>query len=380
MTSIHFTEMKLLFLTCWYPSEENPLKGIFIKEHAKTIALSGNEIFILFLNVTSGQKMWERSFSEFIDENGIKTHVVTVRSRFYKWIYINHYLLYFLVQQHFKKQILHSFQPDIIHSNVISPAGVIGYWLSRKYALPHVITEHWSKVDNFMRKNFFSYSARKAYETAKNISVVSDFLKHNVSKYVKQTDKIKIIPNAIDSGLFTYVPKVKSKEIVFTAVASWTPPKAPHFFTEALREVQKSAHEKFVLNIIGKGPLLENIKNNGFNYQINFLGNRSKREVAAVLKQSHYFLHASYIETFSIVVAEALSTGTPVLASKVGALPELVHKNNGVLCSNTPDEWTKGILALLQINFDNKRISTEAHEKFNSAAIGTLFDSLYRFR
>lgn len=31
--------LKILFVADWYPSEENPVAGIFIREHAKAVAL-----------------------------------------------------------------------------------------------------------------------------------------------------------------------------------------------------------------------------------------------------------------------------------------------------------------------------------------------------
>ena len=61
-------------------------------------------------------------------------------------------------------------------------------------------------------------------------------------------------------------------------------------------------------------------------YSINYTGNISKEKIVEILHDSDFFVHASYIETFSLVIAEALSTGTPVIASNVGAIPEFVNK------------------------------------------------------
>jgi len=40
--------MKILFLPSWYPSKYNPVKGIFIKEHAKAVSLF-NDVVVLYL-------------------------------------------------------------------------------------------------------------------------------------------------------------------------------------------------------------------------------------------------------------------------------------------------------------------------------------------
>lgn len=38
-------KLKILFLPAWYPSEKNPVAGVFIKEHAKAVALY-NEVIV----------------------------------------------------------------------------------------------------------------------------------------------------------------------------------------------------------------------------------------------------------------------------------------------------------------------------------------------
>ena len=39
--------MKVLFVTAWYPTRENPINGIFIREHAKSVAIYGNEVTVI---------------------------------------------------------------------------------------------------------------------------------------------------------------------------------------------------------------------------------------------------------------------------------------------------------------------------------------------
>jgi glycosyltransferase involved in cell wall biosynthesis len=71
------------------------------------------------------------------------------------------------------------------------------------------------------------------------------------------------------------------------------------------------------------------------------VGKLSFAEAACEMQNASYFLHASNYETFSLVCAEALSCGTPVVASAVGGVPEYLNDKNGILVSdNTVESWT----------------------------------------
>jgi glycosyltransferase involved in cell wall biosynthesis len=143
-----------------------------------------------------------------------------------------------------------------------------------------------------------------------------------------------------------------------------------------LNKFSNRTNKKIVLNVVGEGPLLQNLKPKTWSFEVNYLGSKPPDEVAGILQNSDYFLHASEIETFSIVIAEALSTGTPVLASNVGAISELVNSKNGVLTSNTIDAWVKGLDELCGTEYDHAQIA-ESTQKFSEKNIGAQFTRLY---
>jgi glycosyltransferase involved in cell wall biosynthesis len=372
--------MNILFFTFWYPNPSVPYKSIFVKEHAKAIKLAGVNITVLVFDIEKSNRLFNKRFEKFVDENGIPTHIIHVESLFYKFIYAFPPLAYIITSSYFKKNILVGGSLDFIHSNVIAPCGIVGYWLSKKYSIPHIITEHWSKMDKFMRLNIFSYAAKRAYLKALCITVVSDFLEKMVSKYAPKDKKIVIIPNVVNTNIFCYSPKIETGTLNFTAIATWTPPKLPFLIVEALNEVSLKTKQNIELNIVGEGSQIEKLKDlsSSLNYKINLIGRLSKEEIAKLLNRTDYFVHASEIETFSVVVAEALCTGTPVIASDVGALPELVKPPvNGVLCTNNPQEWVNGITKALSIEFDHKAISSAISDKVALKPVGVKFLSVY---
>jgi glycosyltransferase involved in cell wall biosynthesis len=85
-----------------------------------------------------------------------------------------------------------------------------------------------------------------------------------------------------------------------------------------------------------------------------------------------FFLHGSDYETFSIVSIEALFTGTPVIGSRVGVLPEVINDSNGVLCENSVESWVGGIDTAMARNYDHESISVKSKQKFSERNVRDL--------
>jgi hypothetical protein len=158
-------DARVLFLTCWYPNSKNPGKGIFVRNHAIAIKNYTPAILVVSVDVEHGSGLLRYSWTEGKDEHGIDTLTLSIESRFYKLVYA----LIPLMRVIYRNSILRKtagFKPTIIHSNVIAPAGILGYSIASKLNIPHIITEHWSKIDKFMKKNLSSGIAKMAYKTA----------------------------------------------------------------------------------------------------------------------------------------------------------------------------------------------------------------------
>jgi alpha-1,6-mannosyltransferase len=64
---------------------------------------------------------------------------------------------------------------------------------------------------------------------------------------------------------------------------------------------------------------------------------RDNRELASYLASADAFVHAGVHETFGLVVLEAMACGTPVIAMRAGAVPELVDEQVGILAEPHAD-------------------------------------------
>lgn len=378
--------MKVLFLSSWYPTPANPGLGIFVKEHARAIKYAGADIRVLAVVVLRDEPYLRITHREYSDEVGIRTYEIVIYSRlrdiFHHLVPVQSLIAY----RYFKNKIYPDFKPDVIHSNVVFPAGMLGNYLSRRLKLPHIITEHWSKLESFLKKPYLGRRARHAYHQADLILPVSVFLKKNMQRLMPELEdkKFRVVSNVISSDYFVYNPKASHvHELNFCAIATWAtkrePDKYPELFIEALSLFQGRTSKNIVLTMIGGGDRLPELQQlcaaKGVNAR--FTGALPKKEIAEMLQKMDFLLHASRIETFGVVIVEALMTGTPVICSNVGALPELIDTSNGVLCENTVDSWVSALSDALEKNFDRVCIAESVKDKFSYKKIGNDICKVY---
>lgn len=379
--------MKVLFLSSWYPTDKNPNFGIFVKEHAKAIHSTKNEIVVLALVIHRSNKWCQILQNDFADENGIRTVLIEVNTRFRDILYHLVPLQYLMLRKTFHKKIRANFNPDIIHSNVIFPAGIMGNWLARHLHKPHIITEHWSRIESFLHKPILSGWGINTYKNASVILPVSVFLRNKLIDLLPQIDtqRFHVVPNVIDAEIFSFKEKNRNlNSIHFCSIASWmykkTPDKNPELFIEALAHLRGKLNKTIILTMIGGGDKVDELKNLCIekNIQAEFTGYINKHKIKEKLWEADFYIHASSMETFGVVVAEALLCGTPVICSKVGALPELINKTNGILCDNTVDSWIAGIQLAINYSFNYKQISIDTGNRFSLENIGNQIDEVYR--
>ncbi len=117
---------------------------------------------------------------------------------------------------------------------------------------------------------------------------------------------------------FLFVGRITKQKGVHTLLKAW----------EGLSEIP--------LQIIGQGPELEElIRKTKFPYRgsIKVLGQRTHEEVLSMVRNAYCLIFPSEsYEGFPITILEAFSSGTPVIASNIGGIPEIVRNyENGLL-------------------------------------------------
>ena len=123
---------------------------------------------------------------------------------------------------------------------------------------------------------------------------------------------------------------------------------------------QKLPQIKFT--IIGSGPESNYISNQKLT-NINFLGKVDNKNLINYYSESSLFIQpALYQEGFTRTIMEAIACGTPVLASNIGTIPEIVDPSVSVLVKPTIKYFESAIIKLLK----NKKLLNQM--KFNCSS------------
>lgn len=176
-----------------------------------------------------------------------------------------------------------------------------------------------------------------------------------------KTDAIKkIIENPIDVDA---INKAAGKKQAGTEGA-------PFKIVTAGRLIEAKRHDKLIevasilkargynitVDIIGKGILEEELKNlarlKDVNEIINFLG--FQENPYKYIKNSDVFCLTSDTEGFSMVVAESLSLGTPVVSTKVNGVTEMLSSGGGIITTGNVEDISNEIQNLIN---ESKRLS-----------------------
>ncbi|MDR2887035.1 MAG: glycosyltransferase family 4 protein [Bacteroidales bacterium] len=369
-----------VILSFWNPTPASPQSGIFIQDQAAAVCSVRDNVVFLRVNVLpSSGLLLKKEVSETAFFNN-RQITVNLYSALWKFYFVNPWLLARIVANILRTRFP-EIKPALIHSNVIFPCGIVAWLLSLKTGAKLVISEHWTKVGQLLQRIPYKKPALKAYMANSAIICVSDFLARQIKQHVPHNNII-LIPNIVDAGIFGYRPKkpFDGANLSFVCIAMWKPPKRLDLIFDALRHLAAESGLGITLNLVGEGPQVDVLCSQSLPGNLAVVRHGAyldKQVIASLLQSSDFFLHASDAETFSIVTAEALATGTPALVSDAGALAELVRSGNGLLAVNNPESWKKQIMQLVATGYSHETIALENRGRFSPEKVAASIINVY---
>jgi len=360
--------LKVLFLTPWYPTQEKPNWGVFVREHALALHKAGVEVELWALCLVPDKANWQVKFTETTDR-GILEKQLIVKTRFQKYIYNLPALQRFFINKYFADKLVT--RPQLIIGNVGYPAGMWARELSQRWGVPYLLIEHWSGVHRFLSTSIWGYKLYQAYQGASQVLAVSEFLKGQLSN-LKLTRTL-VIPNVVDTAIYSYQPKQRIAGTVhFCSAQELGPPKLPFLMLEALDLFQKKTGLRVIYTFVGGGiwekELLEKAAKTSLEFAL--LPRQEKPALAKVIQQSDFLIHASSYETFGLIALEALATGTPVITSNLPSLEEFVIEGRGFCSENVASHFVAILEKLVSYPFQNQTISEEISKQYSAEAVG----------
>jgi glycosyltransferase involved in cell wall biosynthesis len=139
------------------------------------------------------------------------------------------------------------------------------------------------------------------------------------------------------------------------------------------------------LVMIGDGVDSEITKELALNLNIQdkviFKGVLEKTDLIREINKCHFSVLFSHYETFAIVIAESLAAEKPVIATRVGAIPEILPDEFGILVEDNDEVALKN--AILKMadnykNYDGDAMREYCIENFDKEEVGRQLFSFYK--
>ncbi|WP_417317433.1 glycosyltransferase [Emcibacter sp.] len=224
----------------------------------------------------------------------------------------------------------HAEEFDLIDGQYLYPDGVAAAHVARKYNKPLVLTARGSDVNYWMDREETRPKILEAIDYASAVICVSQALKRALMGHGVAEAKLIVLPNGVDKNVFHREHKPTTHHDYLLSVGNLVPLKGHDI---ALRGLASLPDKELI--IIGQGPEEKNLKQLARELQISdrvtFLGHVPQKDLARYYAYADAVLLMSSMEGMPNVILESLSCGTPVIATSVGGIPEIVNDSNGIL-------------------------------------------------
>ena len=284
---------------------------------------------------------------------------------------------------------LHRKQPfDLIHSHFIYPEGVIASRIGAELGIPVVSSEHAMWRPWLDRHPSVRRQVERALPRIARITAVSEALRSSIRELFGDAVPVDVIPNVVNEHLFVapradevrdphhllfvgLIRHVKGLDVLINALGHLL----PEFPELRLSVAGGSFYRAYERDAAQVRALVQAL---GLQSRVTFLGEVAPEGVATLMRGSALLVVPSRRETFSLVTAEALACGTPVVATRCGGPEEILTPETGELTDvDDAASLAIAIQSALTRSFDREHLRRYAVDRFGTAAAAERLGALY---
>ena len=295
-------------------------------------------------------------------------------------------------------QVAREFSLDIVHAHYAVPHATAAF-LSREVLAstrggkaPRVVTTlHGTDITLVGSDPSYSEIVAFSIEQSDRVTAVSESLRSSTYAELGVTRDIRVIPNFLDCGVHrrVEVPELRQRfsedsEKIVIHVSNFRPVKRIEAVLGIFDRIRQQVPARLLL--VGDGPELGTAyrlaKELGLSALVHAVG--AQEEVLPLLSISDVFVLPSAQESFGLAALEAMACGVPVVASRVGGLPEVIeHGVSGFLHPlNALDEMAASAVAVLTDPVLHSRIAAAARarvqDQFCAERIVPMYEECYQ--
>ena len=366
-------------IATWYPSSARPGLGVFVREHARALSRVADVVIVYpdaYERADRGGWVVHDRY-----EDGLRVLRVHVRRPDVRGLGV--VLQAAGVRTALRRLRREGWAPDVLHAHV-QPAGFLAL-AARPRGVPVVVTEHYSGFGLGTVEGLALRMARFTFRHADLVCPVSE----DLGRHLRQAGveaRLQTVPNTIDVSRFR-PPASRDRRgpVRALSVAGLTEVKQMPVLLKALALIRSAGDgPEIVLDVAGDGPLRDQLREmtdaHGLADAVRWLGHRTADEVAELMRTSHMLVLPSRWENLPTVLCEAMASGLPVIATRVGGVPEIVDADSGVIVP--PGDPAALARALVKVardldRFDPHGLHAKAAARYGFEAVALRWWAIY---
>jgi len=259
---------------------------------------------------------------------------------------------------------------DVIDAHYFYPDGVAAAQVARRFSRPLVITARGSDINLIAQETGPRRLIQEAARQAAGVITVSAALKRELINLGIPGDLVEVIRNGVDTELFRPRDQACAREAfglgsqpLVAAVGNLVPEKGHDLVLRAVARLDTAQ-----VVIVGSGPEKQRLKtlarDLGLDDRARFMENMTQDKLAGLYSAADVLALGSTREGWPNVLLEAMACGTPVVASDVGGVREIVREEmvGKIVGRRSPEDFALALRSVLDQGSDRERVRSFASQ------------------
>lgn len=370
--------MRVLTFTALFPNSVEKTKGIFNFQKMSNFArLPGNEVVVIAPRPFSPGWLGHRwrliSSIPRIERIG---ELTVYHPRYLLLPQISmplHGILMFLGSYLLSRRLHRAGAFNCIDAHYVYPDSFAAILIGKLLRVPVIVWAHGSDINLFAGFRTIRPMIRWTLKKAAGCLAVSRALVKRMVELGAAPETSREIGNGVDIACFRPVDRLDARRALglkqemlapeaklIVCVAALIPLKGHRHLISAIAELAKK-YPTLAAYFVGVGPERANLEHRaadrGIAGRIHFAGQRPYDELHLWYSAADVSCLASELEGWPNVLLESLACGTPVVATNVGAVPEvLVSTDLGIIVQQDSRDIHRGLSEALSRNWDHEAI------------------------
>lgn len=282
------------------------------------------------------------------------------------------------------RDIIHMEAPDVVHAHAVRPAAVVTHIAAASADIRWCVTEHSGPLGAFWWTAHGKRQIDRAYIAADRLFGVSNSMLGEMKRHFPgSTANAELLHNGINTDIFRpRAIRENRQRIRLLFVGGLVPEKGVSNLLRAVAALPSDVD--WTLSLVGAGSLGPVLRDEaealGISSKLDWLGAVPHARMPEIYAANDVLVVSSLVETFSLVAAEALACGVPVVSTRCGGPEEVIGPLGLPLVP--PGDAQALSRAILDMRdrlpaFDRNAAIESVHRRFSMSALAAKLEMIY---